>query len=264
MTTREKSIDRVLEAAERRFGLGAVHGPQWVRDRVGAFLEAYLERTGGSWDDVAERLVAERAPMNELVASLRVGETRFLRDAQQWGVIVQRVCEDVPATSRVLALSAGCSTGEEAYTLAILLAERKRRFQIVGVDRAFDAIEAARRGVYGAEAVRELPAPLVERYFEPVGPALSVRPALRNSVSFEVRDLTHRCPLGPFNLVLFKNVLLYLAEPMGNRVAARLARTLAPNGFLLSAASEVVRLSAILEPLRLSPGIVAFRPRRDT
>jgi chemotaxis protein methyltransferase CheR len=86
---------------------------------------------------------------------------------------------------------------------------------------------------------------------------------LRNSVSFEVRDLTRRCPRGPFHLVLFKNVLLYLAEPTGNRVATRLARTLADKGFLVSAASEVVRLSAILDPLRLSPGVVAFRPRRD-
>ncbi len=264
MTTREKSIDRVLEAAERRFGLGAVHGPGWVRERVGAFLDAYVERTGAAWSDLADRLVAERAPMNELVASLRVGETRFLRDAQQWAVIVQHVCEQVPMGLPISALSAGCSTGEEAYTLAILLAERKRRFQIIGVDRAFDAIDAARRGTYAAEAVRELPAPLVERYFEPTSAGLAVRTPLRNNVSFEVRDLTQRCPRGPFHIVLFKNVLLYLAEGMGNRVATRLARTLAESGFLVSAASEVVRLSVILDPLRLSPGVVAFRRRPES
>lgn len=263
MTTREKTIDRVLEAAERRFGLGAVHGPQWVRERVGAFLDAYLERTGGSWSDVAERLVAERAPMNELVASLRVGETRFLRDARQWEVIVQHLCEKVPPGVAISALSAGCSTGEEAYTLAILLAERKRRFQIIGVDRAFDAIESARRARYAPEAVRELPPALVDRHFEADGSALVLRAPLRANVTFEARDLTLRCPRGPFHLVLFKNVLLYLAEAMGNRVATRLARTLADNGFLISAASEVVRLSSILDPVRLSPGVVAFRPRRE-
>jgi len=263
LNPREKAIDRVLEAAERRFGLGAVHGPQWVRDRVAAFLDAYVERTGTPWPEVAERLVAERAPMNELVASLRVGETRFLRDAPQWEVIVQHLCERVPAGVAISALSAGCSTGEEAYTLAILLSERKRRYRILGVDRAPEAIEAARRGKYSAEAIRELPNALVERYFEPEGALRSVRASLREEVTFEVRDLTMRCPKGPFHLVLFKNVLLYLADGMGTRVATRLGRTLTENGFLISAASEIVRLSASLDPMRLSPGVVGFRPRRE-
>lgn len=253
----------MLEAAEKRFGLGAVHGPQWVRDRVAAFLEAYVERTGTAWSDVAERLIAERAPMNELVASLRVGETRFLRDAPQWDVIVQHVCERVPPGQVISALSAGCSTGEEAYTLAILLSERKRRYRILGVDRSMEAIEAARRGKYSAEAARELPAALIERYFEQDGPLLSVRASLREGVTFEARDLTIRCPKGPFHLVLFKNVLLYLADGMGTSVATRLGRTLSDNGFLISAASEIVRLSASLDPMRLSPGVVAFRPRPE-
>lgn len=261
MTTRDKTIDRVLEAAERRFGLGAVRGPGWVRDRVGAFVDAYVERTGAAWADVAAKIAAERAPMNELMASLRVGETRFLRDAAQWEAIVRHLCEKVPAPAPILALSAGCSTGEEAYTLAILLTERKRRCRVVGVDRSFEAIETARRGEYTEEAARELPRPLVDRYFDVREGSLRVADSLRGEVKFEVRDLTMRWPRGPFHVVLFKNVLLYMAEPVGNLVASRLAQTLAPDGFLISAASESVRLSAILDPFRIAPGVVAFRPR---
>ncbi|MFO0587587.1 MAG: CheR family methyltransferase [Polyangiaceae bacterium] len=264
MTTRDKTIERVLEAAERRFGLGAIRGPGWVRDRVGAFVDAYVERVDVPWEAVAAKLVADRASMNELIASLRVGETRFLRDSAQWEAIVRHLCEKVPSLTPIHALSAGCSTGEEAYTLALLLSERKRRFQIVGVDRSPEAIEAARRGRYAAEAVRELPPPLLERYFDPVDDVLRVKESLRSSVKFEVRDLTMRWPRGPFHLVLFKNVLLYLAEPVGNHVASRLANTLAPDGFLISAASESVRLSAILEPFRIAQGAIAFRPRPET
>ncbi len=231
--------------------------------RVGAFLDAFVERTGTPWSEVADRLIQERAPMNELVASLRVGETRFLRDPPQWEVIVQQLCERVPPGVPIAALSAGCSTGEEAYTLAILLSERKRRYRILGVDRSPEAIEAARRGRYSSETVRGLPASLVRAHFDADGAHFTVRDSLREGVSFEVRDLTIRCPKGPFHLVLFKNVLLYLAEGMGTRVATRLGRTLADNGFLISAASEIVRLSASLDPVRLSPGVVAFRPRRE-
>lgn len=263
MTTREREIDRVLEAAQERFGLGTVGGPRWVRDRVGAFLDAQLERNSGVWRGLAEKLVAERSPINELIASLRVGETRFFRDAPQWDVIVQHVCEKVPTSTPISALSAGCSTGEEAYTLAILLAERARRFRVLGVDRSLEAISTARHGRYTPDAVREVPPSLVERYFEQEGSMLTVRAPLRAHVSFESRDLTIRCPAGPFHLILFKNVLLYLAEPMGTHVATRLARGLTDNGILCSAASEVVRLSAILDPIRLSRGVIGFRPRRE-
>lgn len=260
---REKVIDRVLEVAERRFGLRTVGGPRWVRDRVGSFVDAYVEGHGGSWVSVVERMTAERSSMNELVASLRVGETRFLRDTAQWDAIVQHVCALVPASVPINALSAGCSTGEEAYTFAILLAEKARRFQIIGCDRSFEAIAHAQAGKYTAEAVREVPPALVERYFEHEGAGLSVRGPLRAHVDFQVRDLVVRVPRGPFHVILFKNVLLYLAEPMGTHVAMRLARELADNGLLFSAASEAVRLSSILDPRRLGPGVIAFRPRRE-
>ncbi|MEZ4298174.1 MAG: CheR family methyltransferase [Polyangiaceae bacterium] len=261
MTPRDKSIDRVLTSAQRRFGLGNVRGPGWVHDRVGAFLDAYVERAGITWEQVAVRLMDDTPAMNELMASLRVGETRFLRDPPQWNAIVDHLLAKVRPGVPIQALSAGCSTGEEAYTLAILLAERGRRFQITGIDRSPEAIEAARRGRYAYEQARELPRSLRLRHFEDDGAAVTVRAPLRMHVTFEVRDLLLWLPRGRFHVILFKNVLLYLAERTGTRVATRLASALEEGGILVPAASEVVRLSAALEPLRLSPGVIAFQPR---
>ena len=112
MTTRDRAIDRVLQVAEGRFGLGIVSGPQWVRDRVGAFLDAFAERNAIPPEAAAEEMIAQRGPMNELIATLRVGETRFFRDAPQWEAVVRYVCEHVPLGAPITALSAGCSTGE--------------------------------------------------------------------------------------------------------------------------------------------------------
>jgi chemotaxis protein methyltransferase CheR len=263
LTDRERAIERVLEVAEARFGFGTAGAPPWVRDRAGAFLDAYLGKHGLVWTAIVERVAADRAAMSALVGALRVGETRFLRDPAQWEVIVEQVCTLVPPATPIAALSAGCSTGEEAYTLAMLLTERGRRFEILGVDRSVDAIEHARQGKYAPETVREVPPGLVEQHFEPEAGGLRVRARLRAHVSFVVRDLLLRIPRGPFHVVVFKNVMLYLSEPMGTHVAIRLARELAENGLLFSAASEVVRLSSILDPRRLGPGIIAFRPRRE-
>lgn len=261
MTHRDQAIDFVLEAAEDRFGLGSVRDLPWIRDRVGAFLEGHVDRAGCTWDDVASRVIAESASMNELIGSLRVGETRFFRDPQQFDVVVQHLCATVPLNVPISALSAGCSTGEEAYTLAILLAEKGRKFQIHGVDRSAEAIETARLGRYGYETAREVPRVLRKRHFEDDGALLTVRGPLRACVTFECRDLLMPVPKGPFHVIFFKNVLIYLAEQVGALVAQHLAHELEPGGILVSAASEVVRLSSALEPVRLSRGVVAFRSR---
>ncbi len=261
MASREKAVDRVLRAAEQRFGLGTVDGPQWVRDRVESFLDAFAERMQIPWEAAAEEVVSRREPMNELVATLRVGETRFFRDAAQLEVAVRHACEHVPQAELISVLSAGCSTGEEAYTLAILLQEKGRRFRVVGVDRSEEAIRTARAGLYSAEAVREVPAALLVKHFDQQGAGYAVLPALRTLVSFDQRDLVKRPPRGRFDLIVFKNVLLYLAEPAGTQVAQRLAQSLKENGIFVSAAAEVVRLSAILDACHLARGVIAFRAR---
>jgi chemotaxis protein methyltransferase CheR len=253
----------VLEAAEQRFGLGLTQGPQWVRDRVGTLVDSYMLRHGGTIEEAGEQLIGDRAAMNQLVSSLRVGETRFFRDAQQWDVVIRHLCERFPVGVPITALSAGCSTGEEAYTLGILLAERGRKFEVLGVDRSKEAIAFARAGNYMPEAVREVPPRLLARHFETDGQHMRVRGPVRSHVSFEVRDLTIRVPRGPFHIIVFKNVLLYLAEPMGAQVAAALANELWENGFLVSAGTEAVRLCGILDAQRLSRGIIVFNPRRS-
>jgi chemotaxis protein methyltransferase CheR len=259
LTIRDQSIDRVLAAAQLRFGLGSVSSLPWIRDRVGVFLDGYVRRTGGSWEEIADLVTEDAAAMEELIGSLRVGETRFFRDPQQFEAVVRHICAAVPLGATISALSAGCSTGEEAYTLAILLSEQGRRFQVLGVDRSAEAIEKARQGRYGHDTAREVPRVLVRRHFEDDGMALTVRAPLRSHVHFEVMDLLARVPRGPFHVIFFKNVLIYLAEAVGADIATLLAAELHEEGLLVSAASEVVRLSGALERVRLPRGVIAFR-----
>lgn len=264
MGHRDIAIDRVLGDAAIRYGLGAVRELPWVRDRAGAFLDEYVHRKGGSWDDVATRVIDDDEAMNELIASLRVGETRFFRDPQQLDAAVQHICATFPLSTQISALSAGCSTGEEAYTLAILLAEKGRRFEVLGIDRSAAAVDVARRGHYGYETAREVPRVLRKRHFEDDGTTLTVRGPIRSHVSFEVHDLLAPLPFGSFHLIVFRNVLIYLAEHVGSRVAHNLADDLLHDGILVSAASEVIRLSSVLEPVRLPRGIVAFHARHKS
>ncbi|WP_437491680.1 CheR family methyltransferase [Sorangium sp. So ce1014] len=257
----ERAVDLALAELERRFGLGrSLAAPGWVRERVLAVLSAVAARHGVSPLAAAERLHEDREAIEDIVSALRVGETRFYRDPIIWEAIAAAVLPRIPPDVPIAGLSAGCSTGEEAYTLGMVLASAGRRFSVLGVDRAAPAIDAAREAAYSAEAADQLPPAFVQRYCEQKGGALHVGQKLRDVVSFEVCDLVHAVPSGGFQIIFFKNVLLYLAEPAGDAVARRLAAELGPGGLLFSAASEAPRLcGAGLTAVRVNAHVTAFR-----
>lgn len=260
-TPTDEAVDRVLQFAQARFGLGCgPSSPAWVRPRVLALLQTRAAQQGVSVEAVAEGLHRDAGAVAELELALRVGETRFYRDPGQWQAIEQQVLKSFPARLEIRVLCAGCSTGEEAYTAAMVLRHARRQFFVLGVDRSAAAIEVARRGVYGPDAIRDLPAAYLSRYCEIDGGTLRVRGIVSELVRFKQADLVQAIPGGPFHLIFFKNVLLYLPEPAGERVARELIDELDESGMLFPAASEVLRLrSAGLTPVRVTPHVTAFR-----
>lgn len=257
----ELAVDRTLHFAHERFGLGlGASSPGWVRGRVLAVLKARSARLGTSLGEAATSLESDAAAIDALEKALRVGETRFYRDPIQWEAIEQHVLRTFPARTQINVLCAGCSTGEEAYTVAMLLKSARRRFHVLGADRSASAIAVARKGTYGPEAVREIPPVYFARFCEMENGILRVRAVLSEFVSFRECDLVQEIPTGPFHLIFFKNVMLYLPPPVGETVAGRLIDELDEGGLLFPAASEVLRLkNAGFSAARITPSVTAFR-----
>jgi chemotaxis protein methyltransferase CheR len=261
-TPDQAAVERALSAISVELGLGrgGARAPLWARERVSAVLADEARRRGLSPRALSELVVIDRPLQEALARALRVGETRFYRDPPLWEALSRLVLELAPEGGLISALSAGTSTGEEAYTLAMLIASLGRRPRVLGVDRAVDAVARGREGRYPLEAARDLPASLRRRYCSEQGGELVLGDEVRRATTLEPCDLVQRAPRGPFHLVLFRNVLLYLASPQGEAVAERLARELAPGGLLFTASSEVVRLRrAGLAAVRVEGGVVAFR-----
>jgi chemotaxis protein methyltransferase CheR len=261
---RERAVDLALGLAEELFGVGSSGAtPAWVRDRVRRYLEFTAKKDGVSIIDVASRLLEDRGAVEEIVGSLRVGETRFYRDPSQWQALEENLDTLFPSDVPLSVLSAGCSTGEEAYTIGMLLTAARRRFKVLGVDRSASAIAVARDATYSLDHSKDIPSAWAERYCDEHQGRLRIGMLVRNSVEFEVCDLVKRVPKGPFHLIFFKNVLLYLAEPAGEQVATRLANELDEGGILIAAASEVLRLRNMgLVSQRMSHGVTALRRAR--
>ncbi|MEO0318708.1 MAG: hypothetical protein RL404_2385 [Pseudomonadota bacterium] len=211
----------------------------------------------------------------QLASALIPLESFFFRDAGQVALIRERLLPQrirVRAASRTLRLwSAGCATGEEAYTLAILLAEllpdlHSWKIDIVASDINRHALERARSGLYGAWSFRGVPDSVRARHFRAVRGGWQIEPALRDMVTFVEDDLLGS-PVpallsGEFDLVLCRHVLMYYQDEALARVVDRFARALAPGGFLLVGHVEMIRHShPLLGRMAFPESAVYFREK---
>jgi chemotaxis protein methyltransferase CheR len=220
--------------------------------------------------------VAGRAVVSRLIDEVTVKETYFLREREQlrsipWRALLDRARESGSPEIRVW--SAGCATGEEAYTLALLASEEfgveAPPVSILATDVSAAAVEDARAGVYRPRSVRDLDPTLRRRYFEEDGDRLLVGARLRSLVTFAQHNLLRdpTPPLGAptFHLVLCRNVLIYFDGETVERVIASLGGALDPSGLLLLGAADALCESATAARRgvkREQPAAAPKRPRR--
>ncbi len=260
----EPFLARAIEILTRHQGIGgrSAGWPAWQKARLLGGMHGVSQATGRSLSELVTSLEDDAELRAELAELLRVGETRFFRDPAQWSALRSALLPSLHGP-RLRALSAGCSTGEEAWTLSMLLDEaaRGRPFRVVGLDRSRAALAVARDGVYAIESTRDLPRELCDAYLQASADgATQVHPRLKSAVSFVARDLLQGTTPGEFELIVCKNVLIYLAVEAQQRVLRLLASALAPGGALVVARSEVPRArGAGLRADELAAGITVFR-----
>lgn len=184
-----------------------------------------------------------------LVNSFLIKVTEFFRDAalfeQLRAHVLPKLMVEARERSRELRIwSAGTSTGEEAYSLAILCAELMREgagptnVRIFATDVDEQAIAFARRGVYSADALRDVPPTLAERYFVQTDDRFEVSKQIRNMTVFGQHDLGQRAPFPRIDLVLCRNVLIYFTKDLQTRALQLFAFALRDGGYLVLGKAE--------------------------
>lgn len=218
-------------------------------------LQGAIRRAIGGDADEFLQLVSQRESASAAVALLldhvAVKETSFLRDLRQlegldWRALLERA--RAAGREHVRLWSAGCATGEEAYTLALLAAEALGSFAppvtVLGTDLSSAALEEAALGRYRPRSVRPLSDDLRRRYFEPEGEDLVVGRQLRALVRFAqhnlVRDAAPPRGEAQFDLVMCRNVLIYFDPGTVNEVVTRLESAVARHGVLVLGAADAL------------------------
>jgi chemotaxis protein methyltransferase CheR len=214
-----------------------------------------------------------RAELDTAIEALTTHETYFFREPRQLKAFSQEVLpvlERRNARLRRLRLwSAGCSSGEEAYTLAMLLKESGRfegwDVEVHGSDISRRVLAAARQGEYGPSALRATSAEQLARYFTQIGPnRVRVREDVRAWVTFghhNLQDTEHGTSSPRVDAVFCRNVLIYFDTPARQRVLKLLYDRLVPGGYLMLGHSEnLINLSADFELVHLRGDLVYRRP----
>lgn len=245
----EEGIQSFLLRLRTRSGIDFSH---YKRPTIMRQLQRRMVDTGqNSIDSYLRFLDLHPEEYQRLIGSLLIKVTEFFRDQELFEYLRAHLLPALinAARSRGNELrfwSAGCATGEEAYSLAILMSELLEgrsepfRVRIFATDLDTEAVEFARRGVYPAAALRNVPRRLIERYFTRVDNEYQVNKRIRTMMVFGHHNLAERAAFPRIDLLLCRNVLIYFTPELQRRVLQIFAFSLRDRGYLVLGKAETV------------------------
>lgn len=208
----------------------------------------------------------------EVVEAMTTNESLFFRDVKPFDqfkrLVLPKLLEARSTSRRIRIWSAACSSGQEPYSLAMILAEEEARLkgwtvEILGTDLSKAMVERSRAGTYSQfEVQRGVPAPMLDKYFVRDGDKWTIVPQLRSKVSFrEFNLLDDPASFGQFDVVFCRNVLIYFDQPTKAKILTNLSRRLPGDGTLyLGGAETVIGITDKFEPVAGERGLYRLTP----
>ena len=266
----DAGFDALTQKIARDKGFGcASYKEKCLRRRIAVRMRA---RGVHTYADYARVLDADKGEYERLLDALTINVTKLFRNWETYAVIADRVVptlweRPIPTIS---VWSAGCSSGEEPYSLAALFhrqAERlgqrdelPRRVRVLGTDIDARCLAAAERGAFAEADFTDTPAELRDRYFAPSAP-FTIIPEVQRLVRFERRDLLAEAPPpGPHHLIVCRNVLIYFDRDTQERLFDKFHSALAPDGFLVLGKVETLLGAARTRFVAVDGRERVFRP----
>lgn len=246
MTLAPDVFDFVADLVRRRSAIQLEPGKEYLvesrlmplaREAGAASIDAYVR-------DV--RVGRRESALEQIVEALTTNETSWFRDATPFNALrahlVPTLRSERGGLDRMRVWSGACSTGQEPYSIAMILAEvlgPSTQLEIVATDLSEQVLTRARDGRYSQlEVNRGLPAAMLVRHFRRAGTDWQISDELRRAVTFRRHNLLDAPPPGPFDVVFLRNVLIYFDLATKRAILSRVRRVLRPDGFLVLGAAE--------------------------
>jgi len=239
-----------------------------VKSRLRRIMEENELRTLGDLLDRVKR--TGRSSLKEVVIdAMTTNETLWFRDNHPFRILQEKLLPEFGDRKSAQSLriwSAACSTGQEPYSVAMIIEEfrrqrpgRLRDVKITATDISKSVLEVARRGEYEMIAMgRGLSPERQKQFFTPaMNGSWQIRPQIKSMVEFRELNLLERYMLGKFDIVMCRNVLIYFSAELKKDILTRIHATLNPGGYLILGASESLNgLPHLYEMVQCHPGII--------
>jgi chemotaxis protein methyltransferase CheR len=247
---------------ERSLNLGG-YKDRCIRRRIAVRLRA---RRCSTLQEYLDILNANPQEMDKLVQAITINVSGFFRNRDTFDLIRNQVIPSIlnwragRGQKDLKIWSAGCATGEEVYSLAIILRHyfkgpiNSMHLSITGTDLNQSFLEHARKGIYSRERLEDVPEEIITRFFRNKDGNMELVPRIQNMVTFEKRDILEPFPFKDLDMILCRNVLIYLSRDIQERIFDRFYQTLRPEGFLVLGKTET-----LLEPAKY--GFKSIIPR---
>jgi chemotaxis protein methyltransferase CheR len=245
-----------------------------VHRRLAPRLEALGQRSFVEYYRYLRYDPGRKGELEEIVERVTTNETYFFREQYQLDTLQQEILSEIhdrrPRGNRLTVWSAGCATGEEAYTVAILLLEsglfHDWEVRVFGNDISRRVLQVARKGAYGRSSFRATDERYLRRYFREVDGKDQVREEVKALTSFGQLNLLDQDMLsivGDVDVVLCRNVLIYFDMEARKKTIAAFQRKLVRGGYLLLGHSEsLLNISTAFELVHFRSAMVYRKPER--
>lgn len=207
-------------------------------------LTSLYEKKGfQSFKDFAAALEKDQALLNETLDRMTINVSEFYRNYKRWEVLETAILPLIKTSKPLKIWSAACSTGEEPYTLAMLLDQQKglSGYQIMATDIDEKALEKAKKGVYQERSLQEVPTSVKDRYFtQNANRSYEVKPEIKKNITFKKHNLLADRYEQDFDLIVCRNVFIYFTESAKEELYLKMAHSLKKNGVLFVGSTEQI------------------------
>ncbi|AMQ06874.1 CheR family methyltransferase [Sporosarcina psychrophila] len=203
----------------------------------------YEKRGYRNFIEYYEAIHNDKVLLEEFLDRMTINVSEFYRNAQRWDVLEKKIFPKLLAQSKKLKIwSAACSTGEEPYSIALVLLSHVplRDISILATDLDLGVIERAKVGLYPERALKEVPTSIVKQHFVNEGHFYQVKDDIKRTVTFKQQNLLEDRYDTGFDLIVCRNVMIYFTEEAKDQIYTNFSKSLKQGGILFVGSTEQI------------------------
>jgi len=207
-------------------------------------IESLVKRNGkDTFDDYYQHLVKNKDAFDEFINYLTINVSEFYRNPQQWELLQKEIMPEIlKRNPRPKIWSAACSTGEEPYTLAMLMSQfiPLKDLKIVAADIDLEAMNKARSGIYSKKSIVNVPEEYQKKFFTQIGESYKISDEIKRCIEFKQMNLLKDTYPSGMDLIVCRNVMIYFTEEAKDEMYHKFNGALSQNGILFVGSTEQI------------------------